>query len=249
MANNDLFWNTDSKDLKKGYIYDSKTQEYICILCGHKLEKGVIHNYKNQLLTSEKKMQYHIDEEHGGVFNFLINLNKKYTGLTDNQKEVLECFYNNMSDKEIAKELRISDSTIRNYRFKLREKEKQAIIFNILMELVSSNNQESSKLVEPHKTATMIDERYSITTDERKKILQTYFTEEGKLKTLPAKEKRKIIVLREIISNFKTNTKYTEVEINRILERIYDDHVLLRRYLIEYGFLDRYNDCSYYWVK
>ncbi len=29
----------------------------------------------------------------------------------------------------------------------------------------------------------------------------------------------------------------------------YDDNATIRRYLIEYGFLDRSKDCSKYWVK
>ncbi len=248
MMNNDLFWNASIDDLKKGYLYDENDGNYICLICGDKLENGIIHNYNNQLITSEKRMQYHIDEVHGGTFNFLISLNKKYTGLTDNQKEVLECFHKNMNDKETSRELHISESTIRNYRFKLREKEKQAKIFTILMEL-ASNNTHDNKIIEPHKTATMIDDRYVITEDEREKIVKRYFTPEGKLKDLPSKEKRKIIVLRHIAENFKPNYRYTEKEINRILKRIYEDYAIVRRYLIEYGYLDRCNDCSYYWVK
>ncbi len=76
------------------------------------------------MMTSKKRMSYHIQEDHDGVFNYLLNLNKKFTGLTENQREVLTCFYANKSDKETAQELSLTDSTIRNYRFKLREKEK-----------------------------------------------------------------------------------------------------------------------------
>lgn len=249
MDKNELFWNADIDDFKKGYFYDHKNHHYICLICGDTLEDGIIHDYNNQLLTSEKRMQYHVGEEHGGVFNFLLSLNKKYTGLTDNQKDVLLCFYENMSDKETAKKLSISDSTIRNYRFKLREKEKQAKVFTTIMELVGDNYSKGSTLVDPHKTATMIDDRYSITEEESLKIVKRYFTEEGQLKELPAKEKRKIIILREIAKNFKSGVKYREVEINKVLKRVFDDHVILRRYLIQYGFLDREKDCSYYWVK
>lgn len=248
MINNDLFWNASIYDLKKGYSYDEINDSYICLICGDKLENGIIHNYNDKLITSKKRMQHHINEVHGGIFNFLLNLNKKYTGLTDNQKEVLECFYKNMNDKETSKELHISESTIRNYRFKLREREKQAKIFSVLMEL-ASNNSNDNKIIEPHKTATMIDDRYVITEEENRKITKRYFTEEGRLKDLPSKEKRKIIILRHIAENFKPNYRYKETEINRILKRIYDDHAIIRRYLIEYGFLDRANDCSSYWVK
>lgn len=42
---------------------------------------------------------------------------------------------------------------------------------------------------------------------------------------------------------------YSEREVNRILKRIYEDYANLRRALIEYGFIDRTNDGSSYWVK
>ena len=49
--------------------------------------------------------------------------------------------------------------------------------------------------------------------------------------------------------NFSVGKKYSEKEINRVLKRIYEDYVTIRRALIQYGFLDRSKDCSEYWVK
>lgn len=73
--------------------------------------------------------------------------------------------------------------------------------------------------------------------------------EHGAIKTYPAKEKKKIIVLSEVIKNFVKGRQYTEKELNRILERIYEDFATIRRALIEYGFIERSNDCTTYWVK
>ena len=42
--------------------------------------------------------------------------------------------------------------------------------------------------------------------------------------------------------------KYTEKELNTILVESFDDYVTIRRYLIEYGFLDRKKDGSRYWI-
>ena len=65
----------------------------------------------------------------------------------------------------------------------------------------------------------------------------------------PKKEKQKLATLRVIIKQFDKEKQYSEKEINEILKSIYDDHVTLRRYLVEYGFLDRKDDGSAYWVK
>ncbi|QUI24266.1 DUF2087 domain-containing protein [Vallitalea pronyensis] len=249
MEREELFWNAPIDVLKKGYQYDEQTSCYTCLFCGYTLASGLIHEHAGLMMTSKKRMAYHMEEDHGGVFRYLLNLNKKFTGLTDNQREVLTCFYENKSDKETARALSLNDSTIRNYRFKLREKEKQAKMMVTMMELLKENTSKEEDYKEPHPTATMIDDRYAITIEDSEKIVKRYFTEEGYLKDFPAKEKRKIIVLREIIKLFKPEKSYSELEINRILKRIYEDHAILRRYLIEYGFLDRKKDGSRYWVK
>jgi len=97
----------------------------------------------------------------------------------------------------------------------------------------------------------MIDDRYHITEDENEKLLVKYFPEgtDGPLKTFHMKEKSKIAVLRELVKRFHEGRTYTEKEVNEILKSAYDDFATIRRYLIEYGFMDRKADCSAYWVK
>lgn len=246
---NELFWNATLEELKKGYKYLNSDDKYICLLCGKTFNKGEIYNIEDKFYDAEKMVKLHIDEKHNGVTHFLINMNKKYTGLSENQKDVLKCFQKGMSDSDVSVKLKLSKSTIRNYRFKFREKEKQARIYTAIMELINNNVGQEYKNVEPHKNATMIDNRYSITKEETIKILDRYFDGVGKLIDFPSKEKRKIIILAKILENFKEGREYSEKEINRILERIYHDYVLLRRYLIEYGFMDRKPDGSKYWVK
>ena len=97
----------------------------------------------------------------------------------------------------------------------------------------------------------MVDDRYLATEEEREKILDTFFSSRSplKLKSLSSKEKKKLIILSEIAAAFEKERQYTEKEVNQLLENIYDDYVTLRRYLIEYGFLDRTTNCSAYWRK
>ncbi len=70
--------------------------------------------------------------------------------------------------------------------------------------------------------------------------------ENGGLKSYPAREKKKIIVLEEISRNFSKGKQYSEKEINRILKRVYEDYATIRRALIEYGFIERKKDGSSY---
>jgi hypothetical protein len=65
----------------------------------------------------------------------------------------------------------------------------------------------------------------------------------------PSKEKQRLVVLREIAMQLNKEQTYSEAQLNHTLKSIYDDYVMIRRYLIEYGFLDRKPDGSEYWVK
>ena len=251
--NNDLFWGSSIDELKKGYKENSSTIS--CIICGEEFVKGEIYQLNNKLYDAQKAAEIHIKEEHTSTFNYMLNMNSIFTGISEAQKDVITLMTKGIPDKDIAKILKVSPSTIRNHRYKLREKEKQARVFLALMELLSEDTNkeitlmENSKLCEVPKTATAVDDRFNISDTEKEKILKSYIDETGALKTYPTRQKRKIVVLEEISKNFSLDKKYTEKEVNRILKRIHEDYMTLRRALIEYGFLERTNDGSAYWVK
>lgn len=235
--------------IKRGYADDGQYLE--CVICGLEVEKGLIYKDGELLCEAQKHMEMHIRRSHESVFAFLLGLDKKETGLSEHQCQLLQRFYDRLPDAQIQQELKIgSSSTIRNHRFALREKERQAKIFMVIMELIRENEVAQVKYVEPHPTATMVDDRYKVTQQEADKLLSKYFPEglNGPLKTFKLKEKSKLVVLRHIASRFEAEKIYSEKQINAVLQPIYADHVTIRRYLIEYGFLDRKPDCSQYWL-
>lgn len=246
----DQFWNASTEEIKNGYV---ETKDYyICLLCGKKIEKGVIYPEDGILYEAGRYICVHIEKNHVSVFDYLIQLDKRLTGLTEHQKNLLQLFYQGKSDGEVQKEMDIgSASTIRNHRFVLKEKERQAKVFLVLMELFKDKNNRSPGYIPPHKTAMIIDDRYNITQEESEKILKKYFPEgtDGPLKTLDMKEKNKLVVLRQIAKKFEANKFYSEKEVNEILKTACDDFVTLRRYLTDYGFIDRKPDGSRYWLK
>ncbi|MCT4663480.1 MAG: DUF2087 domain-containing protein [Tissierellales bacterium] len=253
VENKELFWDADLEELKKGIVEEDA--EYRCIICEASFEKGRIYEFEEKLYNAEKFAHMHVEKEHDSMLSYLINMNSSFTGLTDIQRRVLALIGSGLTDKEIAKELGVASSTIRNHRYKFRQKEKQAKIFLTLMELISENTNkkiiklEDEKLCDSHKTARAIDDRYNITDKEKKSTIKNYMDETGALKTFPSKAKKKIIILEAITQNFSKGKIYSEKEINRILKRIYEDYVTIRRALIEYGFVDRTDDCKSYWVK
>lgn len=244
------FWNASIDELKRGFTQDE--EHYICLLCGEKTEKGLIYPVEGLFYDAERHMRHHIEEAHQSVFDHLIQLDKKETGLSDHQNQLLQLFYQGLNDVQVQKEMGIgSASTIRNHRFALREKERQAKIYIVLMELLKEKDQHAPRYVNVHKTATMVDERYDVNQAETDKIVKNYFPEgiDGPLKTFSMKEKNKLVVLQVIARRFQAGRTYDEKEINHILKAVYSDFVTLRRYLIEYGFLDRALDGSRYWLK
>ena len=244
------FWEATLDDMKQGYTEESS--QFTCLLCGKGIEKGIIYPQGDRYYEAEKYMQHHITTEHQSVFHYLIGLNKKMTGLTDHQNNILRLFYEGKSDQAIKEELEIgSTTTIRHHRFALKEKERQAKIFLTMMELLKGRDQKVDSLIPIHKNATMVDERFDITLSEEKKLLEKYFPDgvDQKLTHFPRREKHKIVVLRAITKLLDDTKHYTEKELNEIIQPIYEDYNQIRRYLIEYGFLDRHDDGSAYWVK
>lgn len=251
--NKELFWDVTIEEVKKGFVeYD---ESYKCIICEEEFTKGRIYEIDSMLYDSKKATERHIEKSHGSSLEYLLGLNNSFTGISEIQRELLVLIASGVSDKEIALKQGVAQSTIRNHRYKLREKEKQARLFLAIMELISSDTKkkvnilDNGILCDAHKTATTIDDRYNVTDKERESTIKNYMNENGLIKIYPAKEKKKIVVLSEVSKNFSKGTKYSEKEVNRILKRVYEDYATIRRALIEYGFIERSKDCSSYWVK
>ena len=72
----------------------------------------------------------------------------------------------------------------------------------------------------------------------RQKILRAFF-EYGRLKSLPAQRKKKLVVLEEIVKAFEKNRVYTEREVNLIIADYFDDFCTIRRDMISEGLMER----------
>lgn len=249
-----MLWNEELEDLLRGYT--EMTDAYRCVICNKQYEKGRIYEFEGALYDAMGAAKYHFRKEHKSLAAYLLHQELSLIGLSEIQANLLQLILEGKSDKEISKQLGIAHSTVRNHRFKLREKEKQSKLFlAMMMSLVQETSKEINKteegvIEEYHQTATMVDDRYDITDEERQKAIATYMDENGGIKQFPAREKKKIILLGEVMKNFKRGIAYSEAEINKVLKRIYEeDYPTLRRALIEYGFMERSLDCKVYRVK
>lgn len=227
--------------------YELREEHYECLFCETSFGLHEVFQHEERFFTAEGMMKLHIGQIHISPFHALLSLDKKVTGLSDVQVEMLQYFFEGSSDQEIVgKSSLTSVSTVRQHRFKLREKEKQAKILIALMQLMKKPEHYAI-----HKGAKQVDERYSIEEKEREKVLTTYFKNglDGGIETIPTKEKKKLIILQHILKRFEEGVHYHAKEVNEILKTVNADFVSLRRHLIEYGFMERSNDGSEYWLK
>lgn len=245
------------EEIKNGYSFNSQTDSYICNICGIEFENGEIFEASGRYFSAEKMIKIHNKKDHIDMLDILSSNDKKYTGITENQKELLKMIYSGITDNEIAKKTGVAPSTIRHQRFVFKEKAKLAKLFLAIYELAIQGTEKgktlpnkNEEIIDVHRGAKMVDDRYFVTKAEGEKVLSTMFSSLNplKLKTFSTKEKKKIIILKKISEQFERNKRYSEKELNGIIKEIYEDFTTIRRYLIEYGFMERTKDCKEYWL-
>ncbi len=223
---------------------------YTCITCGSHFAKGEVYPAGGRYLQAKAAACHHAENAHGSRLDALLESEARYVSVTEHQKKLLHLMAQGKSDAEIAAETGAAPATVRRQRFSFREKAKQAKMFLAIYELATQKPSKDA-LVPVHGALPNMDDRFVITEAENKKFLAQAFEslEPLRLRTFPAREKRKIAVLNRIATQFEAGRDYTEKQVNEILRGIEpQQYVVLRRYLIEYGYLARERDGSRYWV-
>jgi hypothetical protein len=83
--------------------------------------------------------------------------------------------------------------------------------------------------------------------DERSwedKVLSN-FVLDGKLTQIPARFKKRLVILKWLVEKFEFDRRYPEREVNAILQDYHPDYAALRRYMIENRLMQREN--GVYW--
>lgn len=83
---------------------------------------------------------------------------------------------------------------------------------------------------------------------EDQEVLRKY-TQNGRLTSLPSRQKQTLVLLRWLATMFQPDTLYTEQEVNTIIKAVYEhDFVSLRRDLVDFGYLRRERGGGKYWL-
>jgi len=101
---------------------------------------------------------------------------------------------------------------------------------------------------EPGRVCALPGVRYSqqVPTDQgwEERVLAN-FMDAGRLKQIPARAKKRRVVLRWLADHFRPAERYPEAQVNDILRRYHDDFALLRRLLVDEELMHR--EAGMYW--
>ncbi|MGD7043474.1 metalloregulator ArsR/SmtB family transcription factor [Jeotgalibacillus proteolyticus] len=138
----------------------------------------------------------------------------------------------------IAGKLGLTPPTITHHLNKLREsgvvisrRDKNTIYFEL-----------NKKMMTQHLTSILAIMDYKEEVQEvedKDKILKNFFSKEGRLKTIPAQRKKKLIVLEYLVEKLEVGKKYSEKEINIFIEKYHEDYATLRREFINHQLMFR----------
>lgn len=78
-----------------------------------------------------------------------------------------------------------------------------------------------------------------------RKVLQSFFSPDGRLMEIPAQRKKRDVVLARLVREFDRGRRYSEAEVNEVLRQFHSDVATLRREFIMTQMMQREN--GYYW--
>lgn len=71
------------------------------------------------------------------------------------------------------------------------------------------------------------------------------FMGDGRLRQIPARRNKRLVVLRWLAGHFRPGERYTEAQVNEIILRYHDDTAYLRRLMVDEELMQRYG--GVYW--
>ncbi len=76
-------------------------------------------------------------------------------------------------------------------------------------------------------------------------VILAKYLKKGRITAWPRSHERRAVLLDFLAQNFEPGERYSEAQVNAVLGRFHDDFAMLRRYLVDEGFMER--DRGVYW--
>jgi ArsR family transcriptional regulator, arsenate/arsenite/antimonite-responsive transcriptional repressor len=147
--------------------------------------------------------------------------------------------------EELAAILSLTPATISHHLSLLNEaglliaqKDQYYQIYRLVEEPLQKTLAEMVQMPQPGLKANAEMDAY------RQKVLRTFF-KQGRLIQIPAQQKKRQVILEEIVKIFTPGERYSEWDVNKMLVDFNEDVASLRRMLIEFELMRRDHDV--YW--
>lgn len=154
------------------------------------------------------------------------------------------------SGQRLAERLGVTPATITHHAAKLREaalinerRDKNTIYFSLNDYFMKTNATATFDFIYRHAAQKEDSLMQDQETQQKyqQSVINNFFTADGRLKTIPAQLKKKLIVLEHLVSRLEHGRKYTEPEINTFIRSYHDDFATLRREFVMQHFMYREN--------
>jgi hypothetical protein len=144
------------------------------------------------------------------------------------------------SGQEIAQKLGLTPSTVTHHMNLLRdvalvkgEREKNTIYFELNEKQFHQKHQALVGRVNRIKRAS------GGTAGERERVIQNFFDADGRLKTIPAQRKKKMLAFEHMLEGLEVAHPYTEKEINEYIKQFHEDYATIRREFVMNHYMHR----------
>ena len=134
---------------------------------------------------------------------------------------------------ELAEQLSLTPPTISHHMRKLVDAGLVTATAEAQLRIYTLRADELRELASTSSPASEPDD------SDEARTLRAFFVGE-RLKQIPAQRKKRVIILRHLLTRFDPGRDYSEREINDILKVANEDYATLRRELVDYGFMNRH---------
>lgn len=143
----------------------------------------------------------------------------------------------------IAGKLGLTPPTITHHLNKLRDinlvyqrRDKNTVYFYLNESVLKQQSSVLAKLADKEEVKKM--EELNL---ESQKVIDNFFTRDGKLKNIPSQRKKKLMVFEHLIKGLKMGKKYEEKELNEYIKQFHEDYATIRREFIINHYMYRGN--------
>ncbi|XXM73300.1 metalloregulator ArsR/SmtB family transcription factor [Lysinibacillus sphaericus] len=145
----------------------------------------------------------------------------------------------------IAGKLGLTAPTISHHLSKLKDcnlvysrRDKNTIYYFLNGKVLAHHAAVLERFTEPGGGTTEMNDKML---KDKQKVMNNFMEKSGRLKSIPAQQKKKLFLLEHLVEGLKVGIKYTEKEINEYIMDFHEDFATLRREFIIHQFMFREN--------